>query len=66
MKFEILDEKGKAVFNTNMIECIPVKNHIDMMSKSGYKFKIDNKIISKKKLEEFITENKRRTKNDKV
>ena len=66
MKFEILDEKGKAVFNTTMIECIPVKNHIDMMSKSGYKFKIDNKIISKKKLEEFITENKRRTKNDKV
>lgn len=58
MRFEIFDEKDKVVFNTSMIECIPKKSQIDIMYKCGYRFKINNKTISKKKLEEFRAANK--------
>lgn len=65
MKFEIIDNKGKVVFNTTQVTCIPNKDNINSMHGAGYKFKIDNKSISKKKLIEFITSNKpKRSKNE--
>lgn len=54
MKFEVVNDKGKVVFNTTEISCLPTKTEINSMIKAGYKFKLDNKSITKKKLEEII------------
>ena len=54
MKFEVIGMDGKTVFQTEYRECIPAKHQIDDMSKSGYKFKIDGKNVTKKKLLELL------------
>lgn len=54
MKFEIFNDKGKREFYTYEKECIPPKHEIDVMSKNGWKFKLDDKVISKTKLNEMI------------
>lgn len=56
MIFQILNEIGETVMYTENTKYIPNKQQIDIMAKAGYKFKMDNKIISKKKLEEFIND----------
>ncbi len=58
MKFEAIDIKGDTIFNTTQKSCIPDKPQIESMCSVGYKFKIDGKIISKKKLLEFLSHNK--------
>ncbi len=40
--------------NTEYMSCIPTVSQLDSMNKAGYKFKLDNKIVSVKKLKEFI------------
>ena len=54
MKFEVLTDKGQVVMITTSTICIPDKNIIEYMSKADYKFKLNNKPITKKKLEEFL------------
>ena len=56
MKFEVIDIKGDTVFNTIQKSCIPDKVQIESMSSARYKFKIDGKTISKKKLLEQLKE----------
>ena len=53
MKFEVINDKGKTVYYTYETKDIP--NHEDMnsMIEAGYKFKIDGKAASKKKIEEL-------------
>ena len=53
MKFEAI-LNGKTMMSTDYIECIPNENHIISMAKAGYKFKIDDKAITQKKIKEFI------------
>ena len=54
MKFEVINDKNKTVYYTYSEKAIPCKEHLNSMSKAGYKFKIDGKIASKKKVEELI------------
>lgn len=54
MKFEIINDKNKTVYYTYNTECVPCKEHLASMTNAGYKFKIDGKIVSKKKIEELI------------
>lgn len=54
MKFEVLTDKGQVVMTTTSALCIPDKGLIDHMIKTGYKFKIDEKIATKKKIEELL------------
>lgn len=56
MIFEVINDKGKTVMNTNDLSCIPNKKQLLEMSMSGYKFKIDGKVISKNKIIEIIKE----------
>lgn len=56
MKFEVIDNKGNTIFNTTEKTCLPSKSEIESQAGAGYKFKIDGKIISKKKLLEQIKE----------
>lgn len=55
MKFEVINSFGKTVMCTDYEECVPNKKQIDIMRKVGYRIKIDNKITSKKTLDEFLT-----------
>lgn len=59
MKFEVINDKGKTVMTTQSVNCIPTKQQCEHMMKTGYKFKLDNNILSKKKLEELLTEIRR-------
>lgn len=53
MKFEIINQEDKTVMQTGYVECIPDKETIDFMIRGRYKFKIDGKIVSKKKIDEI-------------
>lgn len=55
MKFEAI-QNGEIIFVTEQISCIPPKRQIEIMTKAGYKFKIDGKIITKKRIEEILKE----------
>lgn len=50
--FQVVDGKGVTVMRTDFISCIPDNNQLTSMSKSGYKFKIDGKGVSIKKVKE--------------
>ena len=54
MKFEVINDKNKTVYYTNKEKDIPCKEYLESMVCGGYKFKIDGKIASKKKVEELI------------
>ena len=56
MKFEIINDKNKVVMNTTYTCCIPNKDILTLMSKTGYKFKLDGKAITIKKLNEKLKE----------
>ena len=55
MKFEII-QNGKRIFVTEHVSCIPPKRQIEIMTKTGCKFKMDGKIITKKRIEEILKE----------
>lgn len=59
MKFEVINDKRKTVMTTQSINCIPSKQQCEHMIKAGYKFKLDNNILSKKKLDEFLIDTRR-------
>ena len=54
MFFEVIDSNGKTVFNTTENICLPKEKQIKLMLNLGYKFKVDNRFLSKKTLNEFI------------
>lgn len=56
MKFEIINDKNKVVMNTEHWSCIPDKDVLTSMQKTGYKFKLDGKTITIKKLSDKIKE----------
>ena len=57
MKFEII-QNGERIFYTEQVSCIPLKEHIDIMNKTGCKFKLDGKVATKKIIEELLKERK--------
>lgn len=54
MKFEVLSDKGKTVFQCRQLSCVPNKDEIDSMIGCGYKIRIDGKIATKKMISEFL------------
>ena len=56
MKFEIINDKSKVVMNTTFASCIPDKNTLNEMAKAGYKFKLDGKVATAKKICEKLKE----------
>ena len=61
MKFEVINNQGETVMYTFHISCLPTLRQVKSMVKNGYKFKIDDKIVSKGKVEQLIqdSQNKR-------
>ena len=54
MKFEVVNDKGMTVMNTSDVSCVPDKSMLNSMLKSGYKFRLNNKAITIKKLTEQL------------
>ena len=54
MKFEVINDKNMSVMNTTSIYCIPDKEMLISMSKAGYRFRLDGKIITTKKLNDKL------------
>ena len=52
--FEIFNDKGRRVFYTYDKTCIPSKEQLDAMLKSGYKIKSNGVTITKKKINELL------------
>lgn len=53
MKFEVVNDKNKVMFRCDDVSCIPDPADIKIMSAGGYKFRIDGKIISARKVIEY-------------
>ena len=53
MKFEVVNDKNKVMFRCDDVSCIPDPADIKMMSAGGFKFRIDGKIISARKVIEY-------------
>ncbi len=58
MKFEVINNKNKVVNHTEYISRIPDIDTIESMIAAGYKFKIDNKILTKNQIVDFVKNNK--------
>ena len=54
MEFKVLNENGICVMSTTHVSCIPDEEQLKDMAKFGYKFKLDGKAISVKKIKEFL------------
>ncbi len=54
MKFEVVNDKGITVMRTESASCIPDEDELYIMNKEKYKFKIDGKIVSIKKIKEIV------------
>lgn len=53
MRFEVINRNNVTVMNTEFIKCIPSDEVLQLMSEAGHKFKVDKKIISRKKIKEL-------------
>ena len=62
MKFEAV-LNGITMMSTEDIDCIPDEDQISSMIKAGYKFRIDGKIITPKKIKEFMEECEKKERN---
>ena len=56
MKFEVVNDKNKTVMSTTSPSCIYDRDTLVSMSNAGYKFKLDGKMMSIKKLDEKLKE----------
>lgn len=54
MLFEIYNDKGNRVFYTDNKNCLPSIEYINAMLNDGYKFRVDEKLISKRAIGELI------------
>lgn len=56
MLFEAINDKGKVTFWCQQVSCIPTMREIVSMINAGYRFKIDGKIVTKKRIKEWMEE----------
>ena len=54
--FEVFNDKGKRLFFTYDKSCIPPKEQLEAIIKDGYKIKVNETTITKKKLNELLKE----------
>lgn len=54
MKFQIFGKDNKCKLVAESKACIPNMQELKLMSKVGYKFKLDGKVVSLAKLKEIL------------
>ena len=52
MKFEVINDKSKPVMTCTQESCVPPADMLKSMSAAGYKFRLDGKVVSVKKIME--------------
>ena len=55
MKFEVISSLGAPVFSTEYPECVPSDDDLKHLWNCGYKFQIDKKNYTLKKLKAFLS-----------
>ena len=53
MKFEVINDKSKPVMTCTQESCIPLADILKSMSAAGYKFRLNGKVVSAKKIMEL-------------
>lgn len=48
--FQIVDSNNSIAMRTNHISCIPPDSHLASMETIGYKFKLDGKFVTRRKI----------------
>ena len=56
MKFEVINSNSTTLMQTETWLCIPDEDTLKSMSNAGYKFKLDGKTITTKKIKEKLEE----------
>ena len=56
MRFEVINSESTTLMQTTTWLCIPDKPMLTSMAKAGYRFKLDGRIITPKKLDEKMKE----------
>lgn len=56
MKFEVINNESTTLMQTTTWLCVPDEDTLKSMSKAGYRFKLDGKAITVKKLNEKLEE----------
>ena len=56
MRFEVINSESTTLMQTTTWLCIPDKPTLTSMAKAGYRFKLDGRIITPKKLDEKMKE----------
>ena len=56
MEFEVINDKNRTVMNTMSKSCLPDKKLLISMSKNGYKFRLNGKMVTVKKLNDKLKE----------
>lgn len=58
MLFQVINNKDVPVMRTEYISCISDESQLSVMVKAGYKFRLDGKVVSKKKVLAFVNADK--------
>ena len=56
MEFEVINDKNRTIMSTMSKSCLPDKKLLISMSKNGYKFRLNGKMITVKKLNDKLKE----------
>lgn len=54
MKFQVFGRDNQCKFVTEHKSCIPCRQELTHISKAGYKFKLDGKLVSLSRLKEEL------------
>ena len=55
MLFEVIKKESlEVVFHTEYISCIPGESELKNIRQSGYRFRINNKIVDKERIIEIV------------
>ena len=53
MKFQVVNRDNIPVMCTESVSCVPDEKELLSMQKAGYKFKVDGKVMTIKKIKEM-------------
>lgn len=58
MQFRIVNESGAGVMSCNSVSCVPSYEILKVMHSAGYRFTLNGKYATPKRIKEFVDEYK--------
>ena len=56
MDFKVIRNDGVCAMSTTFISCIPSEEQLNGMADAGYRFELNGKPVTRKKIKEYIKE----------